>query len=469
MLKAISREPFNLTTHQAMQVAVALACTLGSVSIGLAYADQVYIRGWQAVTWLVCVASMVFILTPRFPFPIRWTWIIGGVALFVIALALRLSGLDHIPGAFHVDEVGVAGFAQEQIFLPDGQTVSPFVTGSASQPTLYHSLVRFAIDLFGKDIAAARLPSVLGGALAVVATYLMMLTFENRRMALFTATLMAGYHFHIHWSRLALNNIYDTLWLPLSLAAFAWGWRKGWSGGAVVSGLAIGLSWYFYSGSRVGLFLLAYLIFCYWRERPDRRRWWIYLGKFSLTAIAVAAPIVIFAVTNPNIYLFRTRQAIGWTPEAIKVISGGPLNISQYAWFQLTRSLGAFTVYPDVTGFYGPDAPLVFGTAAMLFLVGAVWMVYRRNWLPLLWLLLVAFFGGFLMGGAPSSSHYVTAIPAICWLVAAPLDWLYENGHIRLTYFLLAVVLASDLYFYFGIYVPGHPRDLILQFPIILR
>jgi hypothetical protein len=29
------------------------------------------------------------------------------------------------------------------------------------------------------------------------------------------------------------------------------------------------------------------------------------------------------------------------------------------------------------------------------------------------------------------------------------------------------IIMATDLIFYFGIYVPGHPRDLIHAFPVI--
>ncbi|MCI0397656.1 MAG: hypothetical protein L0322_22350 [Chloroflexi bacterium] len=42
-------------------------------------------------------------------------------------------------------------------------------------------------------------------------------------------------------------------------------------------------------------------------------------------------------------------------------------------------------------------------------------------------------------------------ILAVCWPVAIPLNW-------------LAIVL-TNLASYFGVYVPGHPRDLIHPFP----
>jgi hypothetical protein len=82
-----------------------------------------------------------------------------------------------------------------------------------------------------------------------------------------------------------------------------------------------------------------------------------------------------------------------------------------------------------------------------------------------LWVLLTIFLGGFMLTGAPSSSHYVVSIPAISWLVALPLMWLIETGHWRWAVALLIVIIVTDLGFYFGIYVPGGPRDLIHPFP----
>jgi hypothetical protein len=69
------------------------------------------------------------------------------------------------------------------------------------------------------------------------------------------------------------------------------------------------------------------------------------------------------------------------------------------------------------------------------------------------------------MTGAPSSPRYVVSIPAICWLIAIPLDWLIGKGHWPLILVLLLVFVATDLLFYFGIYVPRGPRDLIHPFP----
>jgi hypothetical protein len=77
----------------------------------------------------------------------------------------------------------------------------------------------------------------------------------------------------------------------------------------------------------------------------------------------------------------------------------------------------------------------------------------------------MTFFGGFLLTGAPSSSHYIGVIPAVCWLTAVPLGWLAGKGYWRLAVTGVFLIVATDLLFYFCIYVPSGPTDLIHAFP----
>jgi hypothetical protein len=138
-----------------------------------------------------------------------------------------------------------------------------------------------------------------------------------------------------------------------------------------------------------------------------------------------------------------------------------------YGWQQLWRSVGAFTAVPDVTGFYDPGVPLLIGLAAPLFVIGLLWAPVKKRFLPVLWVLLTVFLGGFLLADPPGSSHYVVVIPAVCWLIAMPLEWLASIKRERLAVVLLTAVIAVDLYFYFVIYAPSPHRDLIHVFPTL--
>jgi hypothetical protein len=478
---------------QTMVWLLAVAGLLISASIGYAYARSIWVDGWQLWTWLICVVLVVaglLVGAGRPPVDIRsWLkrhswWLL--LVILLLALLLRATFLNTIPGGLHVDEVGVADFSLRHVFPETGQTINPFRSGPASQPSLYHYLVRLALAIGGRSIAGLRLSSALAGTVAVLATYLLIATFDTRRMAIIAAVIMAAYHFHIQWSRIGLNNIWDTLWVPLMLTAFYWGWRRRWAGGAVLAGLALGLSQYFYAGSRLGILLLAAIVWHLWRtgrkqardaaadgeplelletRRELLRRMAVYTGRMGLVAACAAAPLVFFAILDPAPFFERSRVVFGWTPELIRMVTGQPDHYLAYGWHQLWRAAGAFTTVPDVTGFYGPGVPLLIGLSGPLFVVGLLWTIYRRSFLPVLWIVLTVFFGGIMLGDPPGSSHYVIAIPAICWLVATPISWLVSSGRAWLALVVLLAVVIPDLVFYFVIYVPGSPRDLIHAFP----
>lgn len=452
---------------RAMRVIVAVACVFITSTIGYAYAGEVWVEGWQLWAWAMCVVVVVICLMPasRPPLPRIKTW--GWPLLLMLAaLPLRITVLESVPGRLHVDEAVLADFTLKHVFPEPRRTVSPFRSGAYSQPAMYSYLIRLSLALLGNSITGLRVPSALAGTATILATYAVVAVFQDRRTALLSALIMTTYHFHIHWSRMALNNVWDSLWVPLMVASFAWGWKERWSGGAALSGLALGLSQYFYAGSKLGVFLLAFTIFRLWRQDRDRQRLVVHTGKLLLTAVCTAAPIVLFALRNPAPYFERTGIVIGWQHNAIVEVTGDQINLLKYAWHQAWRSVSAFTSLPDITGFYGPGVPLMIGLAAICFAVGMVWALRESQPVPVVWIVLTILLGGVMMTGAPSSPRYVVSIPAICWLIAIPLNWLIGQGHWPLVLVLLLAFVATDLLFYFGIYVPNGPRDLIHPFPL---
>lgn len=449
-----------------MQLVVALAGAMVALGLGVIYGNNGAVAGWQLWLWLLTLAVVIASLTPALSTSALRSpdsrWLLG---LFIVALVLRAAALDTIPPGLHPDEMGTADFTARHV-LPGGglETSNPFRTGPNAHPTFYYYIVRLCFALFGYNVPALKLSSAVAGSLAVVATYAVVAVFHNRRTALLAAAIMTTYHFHIHWSRIALNNIWDTLWIPLYLAVYAWGWRRDWSGGAVLSGLAFGLSHYFYPGNKIGVLLLLYVVLAEYRREPNRRRFLVHTGKLTLTAFVVVIPLAIFAWYAPDIFFSRVRDVVGWHRDAV-VGAMGSYDLWGYAKRQIVQNVGAFVAVPDTSGFYGSGVPLLIGLAAPLFLVGLLWEAGRRAWLPVLWILTTLVIGGILMKGAPSGSYFVGAIPAMCWLVASPIDWLWSRGRARLALFLVVAIMATDAFFYFTVYAASHPRDLVHPMP----
>ena len=444
----------------------AAACLFVSFSIGIAHIHDYYIEGWELWIWLGCCLLIIVTLAPirlqRFKVDARLSVLL---VVILAAFVLRATLLDPLLGGLHVDETGVAGYTMDQVLTGRAQTISPFIVGLDSHPTLYFYLIKLFLSVFGYTSAGLRSASVLAGTLAMLATYFCVAVWNNRRMALIAAILIATYHFHVHWSHLALNNIWDTMWVPAMIGAYAWGWKNRNSTGAALAGAALGFMLYFYQGGRVSIFLLLFVIVWLWWNDRDNRQLVLQVGKLAAVALCIALPLVLFALAEPEPFFDRLHTVFGWRPEVIQEITGSATDYWQFFWYQLTRSVGAYTAYADITGFYGPATPLTIGLSMLLLPIGFGWAIFKRMWVPVVWLTLVTFFGGFLLAGAPSSSHYVTAIPAICWLIAIAIDLLNERGHPRLAVAVLAIVVITDLVFYFGIYLQSPSPDLSLPFP----
>lgn len=449
-----------------MQLVVALACLAVSVGLGLGHLPHSVVDGWQLWLWLILVGMVAACLIPprasARPRLVHGRWLLG---LFVCALALRALALDALPPGLYTDELGSAGYTVTFVFPGDDMpTANPFQVGPNSHPTLYYYILRLCFALFGYTIPALRISSAVAGAMAVLATYACVAVFHNRRAALLAAAIMTTLHFHVHWSRIGLNNIWDTLWIPTYLAAFAWGWQREWSGGAVIAGLALGLSQYFYPGNKVGVLLLVVAIAIVHRNQPDRLRLLIHGGKLALTTAVVASPLVLFAVYAPEVFFARLHEVMGWHTDAV-IAAVGSYDLWAYAKLQVVQNIAAFVAVADASGFHGADVPIMVGLAAPLFVVGLLWELMRRRWLPVLWIALTLVLGGIMTKGAPSSYYFVGGIPAMCWLVASPLDWLWSRGHARLALVLLAAIMATDTIVYFSGFASSAPLDLHPSLP----
>jgi len=461
-----------LDERRAAKTMIAASAILGSISIGAVYADTIGIPVFPIVLWLIEIGLCCLMLYPtvkagrKFRIGPVWSKLL---LLLAAAFLLRFAGLSVLPPGFHTDEHGTAQFVQRQVLNPlnNGHTVNPFIIDSNNQPVFYDYLWRLSLSLFGFTVAGARMSSVIAGTLSIAALFLLVDEMAGRRTAWLAAILMTAYHYHIHWSRLALNNIWVTLLVPLTLGLFLKGWRERRAGFAIWAGLSLGFTAYFYAGGYFVLFLLPILFWQAWKKSEDHIGLSMFTGKMLAVALAVAAPHMVFAMRNPDRFLLRVRDILAWNPGYAQTLPDSSASLWGFLGYQFSRSFGAYNFYPDITGFYRPEIPFLIGFASALFLWGSVWALYKKQFFPLVWLALVTILGGVMSAGTPGSSHFIGVIPAICWLIAIPLDWLMENGRSRWAYILLIVILATDLVFYFMAYRSSPSPDLILKFPLV--
>lgn len=369
------------------------------------------------------------------PFTLAWNRFdtLALIPALLLAFVLRVVNLQQIPLAMHNDE---AAMAIEGMNVLAGSLSDPFAIGWYSHPSLWFYLVAFSLRLFGETLVGARMLSVLVGTAAIGATYLLARLWFNRRVAVLAAFLLAGYHFHIHFSRIALNNVVDPTLGPLICCclwiAICTG-RSLWFG---LSGVLLGLSLYFYMGTRLFLLLvLALGVIWLLTQRPPPARWrplWPSLLIMLAGFLFVTSPLLQTFYRAPDLFLSRTRVVVLNAEWIAKVLSERDWTITQFFWDQLQNTLLLFFNRPDTSDFYDQQHPLLQGLGAGLTILGLlITLLQLRHWpyqVLLLWALLALSFGGLLMITPRMAQRYVTLTPVICLWMALALDELAANS-----------------------------------------
>jgi len=401
---------------------------------------------------------------------------LGG--LLLAALLVRAVDLEHIPANLSGDEGtwGVEGLAM----VSDG-LANPFATRWFSFPSMSFLAWGIGMRVFGETVAGLRALSALIGAATVLTTFLLADELWGRRAAWLAGVLLACGHYHLHYSRLALNNIGDGLLITLALWLVARAMRTGSPLQFALAGVVVGAGWYAYFGARlIGVIIVAYVVWRavarrIWRERASSsvgttiwrkvRPWLVLVGA----ALVVTAPLMLHYAAHPDDWDARSRQvsifASGWLAQE-QVITGR--SAASLLLQQLWKSVSAFNYTLDPTFHYHPSIPLLDTISGVLFLAGVIWAALHLRHLPnallLLWLGLTLLTGSVITENPPSSARLVIVSPALALLTSLGLIWLVDTAQRLLggcgllwkgvTGACLAAIAAINLHYYFVVYTP---------------
>jgi len=425
-----------------------------------------------------------------------WIEIATVAALTLLAFLLRAAALDSVPYTLGGDEAW-HGLLARQVLR--GELSNPFVMGYMSMPTFFYWPLSWSLWLVGDGMVGLRLPSALAGALTVPLFYGLVRSLRStapeavwgRRTALLSALFLAAYDYHIHFSRLGANNVWDPLFAVLIFWAVDRGLGAGkqrpeTAGGSetrpcragplILAGMVLGLAFYFYTGARLLPVLVVVYATFVWLQR--RRETGASFGELirplaviGVALVIVAGPILSFALAHPNDWNARVNQIgiiqSGWLAREPGLTGKGTAQILAE---QVLRSAGAFHVFVDRTVWYGADRPLLGFLAGICALLGMAWAVAhwreRRYFLILIWFWGVILTGGALTEGPPSSQRLVMAIPAVCLLVAVGLEVTVDLARRLLGAhpiaeklalgLLIAALAASSVHYYFATFTPSH-------------
>ncbi len=358
----------------------------------------------------------------------RWNWEkvwqigVWVLAFTVLGVFLRAIDIAHIPLNLTGDEASAGLFELE--FL-DHRWNNIFRVGWYEFPSLYFIIPASVISIFGQTTEALRLPSALAGGLTVGMLYLLGRVLYNHRVGVIAAALLAASHFHIHFSRIGLNNIWDGLFFVLYLGIFWRAWQKEDRKLYLLAGLVLGLSQYFYASSRIllGLSIVWLVLLAITDFQKLKKQLGSLLLMFWLSWL-VFGPLALYLVRSVDSFMAPMSRVM-FTPEmANQMMTAGQTSVWQVYLSQLVNGLGAYS-FVVTRHWYTPAAPILLFLEAGFFTLGILllWFHWRdpRTWMLLSWL---AAFGvmAAMSESAPASQRYGASVAGAMIVVALAMD-----------------------------------------------
>ncbi len=391
------------------------------------------------------------------------------LTLTIIAFIVRAFASDRIPINLTGDE-GSSGMAAMSFIK--GEMNNPFISGWFSFPSLFFFIQSLSIRVFGQTTQALRLTSAFAGALTVTATYFTARILFDRRTALVATVFLAAYNYHVNFSRIGLNDIWDGLWYTIVIGALWYGWEHEEIKAFTIAGLCLGIAQYFYPSGRI--LILPMLLWFLLMASVNKDKFKQVLPNIAimfLVSIVVVLPLGMYYIHHPDEFMAPFNRVTLFGPILNSMIQ----SLNQPVWLilliQVMKGLGAFTYVP-LNAWYTPGTPLLLPLPASLFLIGILILLLRnyKERFPLLalWIITFGLIGG-LSESTPAAQRYIAAAPVCALLIGYGLSetmgllerlWPKLNRLLYGITIVIAILIAlNELYFYFLVYTPKTVMD----------
>lgn len=388
-----------------------------------------------------------------------------GVGLALLALGLRLHRLDSLPYAVNGDE-GSGGIMGLEFVR--GSRSNLFGTAWHSFPSFYFWLVSLSQRVLGATLLAARLPSAIAGALAVLATYWAASRMFDRSHGVLAALILSASHVHLMFSRIAISNVWDGVFLALVLGAVWVAWTTNARWAFLVVGAGMGLGQLFYPTGRLLLVAVPLWLLFLVVLRPAPRRAPGVLAM-ALTAAVTWLPFGFHYASHPGELLNPlSGVAIGDLGQLLSGKGGtGGIPAATLATQFLTSVLGFTTVH--LQGIYHPQAAMLLPLTAALFCFGALMLLGNLRD-PRSLILLTALLGPLLVGTlsieAPNSHRMQFILPVMAIVAAGAPVWAIRQidrwrspasrqAMVAGAYIGVVLVAAVEAHYFFVKAIPG--------------
>lgn len=287
------------------------------------------------------------------------------IGILALAACARLLWLAQIPNGFYADEASTGYDAFSLLVTGKDQygAFLPFFARSFGDynESLYRFFAVIPVRLFGLSEFSVRLPAAVIGTGTIFVLYLLVNElFQNKRIALAAALLLAINPWHIQFSRVAFRSILFPFFFLLGLFFFLRGIKN--PKNLLLALPIFALTLYTYAAARVFMPLfLIFLIILYWRELWEAKGYAIFsFGIFLIIFFAFTwfwvspegmARADSLLILNPaeilqNYITYFDLQFLFLKGD--RIIRHSPLNVGQLHHFELiTFSVGFFILIKD--------------------------------------------------------------------------------------------------------------------------
>lgn len=399
------------------------------------------------------------------------------VLLMIVGLCIRVIWLESAVH-YYTDESNFVSAIIRLRDIPHTQIMNN-ISPVANFTWVYSYFTYYYTELLGATLANLRAISVIIGVLTIPAVYLLGRWGFNRRVGLMGVILLAVDLPHIHYSRLALNNIVDPLLAVLAIA-FLWrGLQTGSRRMFALSGVFGGLTAYFYEGGRLlypALIVSWLVIYSLFNNGKIHKRG---IAVFVATALLIMSGFYFslgmwgFQNVAPRLLQQRVQDNF-WAGFFTSPDTLGQLSL--YFDQRLNPPYLHIVSQGDATGFYYSDElSLVLPYLLPFFLIGVGASLYHwrgLGWILPLWIVLTIL-GNSLIKDNDWTARFVVVFPALILLTALGIEtiyrsitqhWLRSERLLQIAgVSIFALIGVLQVSYYFAVMIPDYNVDIRIE------
>jgi 4-amino-4-deoxy-L-arabinose transferase-like glycosyltransferase len=407
-----------------------------------------------------------------------WTFLVSKkkeillICIFMlIAFLIRLYRVEEVTPGMYGDELTVAVTSLDLLKEPQ---LLPFV-GTYSHPTPLMYLTALSIKSFGHTITAIRLPSIIFGALAVGAFYVLLRLFSPVLIASIGALLMTTQYTQVILSRLAYETISSMFFQIASLIFIILYERTKNNKILIFIALSVGAGLYTYLNFRIFSVLLI-LLTVYLILKKNLRKCSKEAGIFLLTVFIAVMPLLSYVIIDSKGFWGRASEISIFSQnftlsEFKKELCGNIFRTTILPFYGTDNLIGT----PPFSGDPNPDknpsgVPMFDPITVMLAVIGLVYfLIKKRNiFFFLVIFFLVAFANDvFSIEKIPEAHYYGLGhpnalrlsgiIPIVLFLATEIMGVIYSTWgknkikeSVTLAGFILIIICFLNSQWYFG-------------------